>query len=89
MAAARAKRFLALRHRLPRPAPRELDASELLEGLTADDVREAADGVRRSLTPAESIEAVAPIVERRRRASVRVREEVAPYPAFTLPPADA
>ena len=70
--------FLALR---PGSAPLELDASQVLEGLTADDVREAADGVRRSLTPAESIEAVARIVQRRRRASVRVREEEASYPA--------
>ena len=69
--------FLALR---AGSAPLELDASEVLEGLTADDVREAAEGVRRSLTPAESIEAVALIVQRRQRASVRVREEEAPYP---------
>ena len=35
--------FLALR---PGSAPRRLDASEVLEGLTPDDVRDAVDGVR-------------------------------------------
>ena len=71
--------FLVLR---PGSAPLELDASKVLEGLTADDVREAAEGVRRSLTPAESIEAVARIVQRRQRTSVRVREEEATYPGL-------
>ena len=60
--------FLALR---AGSAPLELDASEVLEGLTADDVREAAEGVRRGLTPAESIEAVARIVQRRQRPGAR------------------
>ena len=60
-------------------APRQLDASEVLEGLTSDDVREAADGVRRSLTSTQAIEAVTRVVERRQRASVRVREEEPAY----------
>ena len=68
--------FLALR---PGAEPRELAASEALGGLTADDVREAVDGVRFSLTLDERAEAVARIVRRRRRASVRVREDERPY----------
>ena len=64
--------FLALR---PGTPPRELAASHLLGGLTAGDVREAVDGVRSSLTPDERREAVARIVRRRRRASIRVREQ--------------
>ncbi len=64
--------FLALR---PGTPPRELAASHLLGGLTAGDVREAVDGVRFSLTPDERREAVARIVRRRRRASIRVREQ--------------
>ncbi|MCY4221423.1 MAG: Uma2 family endonuclease [Thiotrichales bacterium] len=56
-------------------APRALDASEILEGLTSADICEAVDGVRFSLTDEESREAVARVVRRRRRASVRVREE--------------
>ena len=71
--------FLAL---VPGSAPRTLDASEVLEGLTSDDVREAADGVRRSLTSTEAIEAVTRVVQRRRRASVRVREEASAYPSL-------
>ena len=67
--------FLALR---PGSAPRKLDASEVLEGLTPDDVCEAVDGVRFSQTLADRMDAVTRIV-RRRRASVRVREEGAPY----------
>ena len=67
--------FLALR---PGSAPRALDASELLEGLTPADVCEAVEGVRFSLTHDERTEAVARIVRRRQRASVRVREEDAP-----------
>ena len=68
--------FLALG---PGSAPRKLGASEVLEGLTLDDVREAADGVRRSLTSTEAIEAVTRVVQRRQRASVRVREEEPAY----------
>ena len=62
-------------------APRRLDASEVLEGLTPDDVCEAVDGVRFGLTRDEQTEAVARIVRRRQRESVRVREEEAPYSA--------
>ena len=69
--------FLALR---PGSAPRKLDASEVLEGFTPADVCEAVDGVRLSPTRDGRTEAVARIV-RRRRASVRVREEEAPYHA--------
>ena len=68
--------FMALH---PRSAPRELAASEVLEGLTPDDVCEAVEGVRFSLTDEECREAVAQVVRRRRRTSVRVREEGAPY----------
>ena len=60
-------------------APRALDASEVLEGLTPDDVCEAVEGVRFSLTDEESRQAVARIVRRRQRASVRVREEEKVY----------
>ena len=67
--------FLALS---PEAAPQALDASEVLTGLTPADVCEAVDGVRLGLTPAERMEAVARIVRRRQRASVRVREEKAP-----------
>ena len=68
--------FLALR---PRHAPCELDASEVIEGLTPGDVCEAVEGVRLSLTFTERMEAVARIVRRRQRESVRVREEEAQY----------
>ena len=68
--------FLALR---PGSAPRRLDASGVLEGLTPDDVCEAVEGVRFSLTRDERTEAVTRIVHRRRQAGVRVREERAPY----------
>lgn len=67
--------FLAL---VPGKAPRPLDASEVLGGLTPGDVCEAVDGVRLSVTPDECTEAVAGVVRRRRRASVRVREEETP-----------
>ena len=68
--------FLALR---PGSAPRRLDASEVLEGLTPDDVCEAVEGVEVGQTYDERTEAVARIVRRRRQASVRVREEAAAY----------
>ena len=68
--------FLALR---PGSAPRRLDASEVLEGLTPDDVCEAVEGVEIGQTYDERTEAVARIVRRRRQASVRVREEAAAY----------
>ena len=70
--------FLALH---PGHAPHELDASEVLEGLTPGDVCEAVEGVRSSLTYGDRREAVARIVRRRQRTSIRVREERAPYPA--------
>ena len=70
--------FLALG---PGSAPRHLDASVVLEGLTPDDVCEAVEGVRFSQTLAEQMEAVTRIVRRRQGASVRVREEEAPYHA--------
>ena len=69
--------FLALRRG---EQPRELAVSAVLGGLTPDDVREAVDSVRSSVTRDECTEAVARIV--RRRASVRVRERRdAPYGA--------
>ena len=58
--------------------PRRLDASEVLEGLTPDDVCEAVEEVGASRTRDEQTEAVARIV-RRRQGSVRVREEAAAY----------
>ena len=73
--------FLALR---PGHAPRRLDASVVLEGLTPDDVCEAVDEVRLGPTPTAQIEAVTRIVHRRQRESLRVREEEAPY----LPPGE-
>ena len=63
--------FLALR---PGTPPRLLAASHVLGGLTPGRVRDAVDGVRFGLTPDERTEAVARIV-RRRRTSVRVRDE--------------
>ena len=56
-------------------APRRLDASEVLHGLTAADVREAVQSARLSVTLNERVEAVARIVRRRQRQSIRVREE--------------
>ena len=70
--------FLALRHG---EAPRVLDVSEVLEGLTPDDVCEAVEGVRVGLTLRERADAVARVVRRRQQASVRVREEEAEYAA--------
>ncbi len=60
-------------------APRRLDASEVLEGLTPDDVCEAVEAVGASQTRDQKTEAVARIVRRRRQASVRVQEEAAAY----------
>ena len=60
-------------------APRRLDASEVLEGLTPDDVCEAVEAVGAGQTSDERAKAVARIVRRRRQASVRVREEAAAY----------
>ena len=70
--------FLALG---PGSAPRNLDASVVLEGLTPDDVCEAVEGVRFGQTHDERARAVARIVLRRQGGSVRVREEAAPYHA--------
>ena len=67
--------FLALR---AGTAPRRLDASEVLAGLTPADVCEAVEKVGASPTRDEQTEAVTRIV-RRRQASVRVREEAATY----------
>ena len=60
-------------------APRALDTSEVLEGLTPEDVCEAVEGVRFSLTDEECREAVTRVVRRRQRTSVRVREEEGAY----------
>ena len=68
--------FLALR---PGNAPRKLDASEALEGLTPDDVREAVDGARNGETRDARTKAVERVVQRRRDDMVRVREEAAAY----------
>ena len=65
----------------PGSAPRNLDASEVLGGLTPDDVCEAVEGVRFSQTHDERAKAVARIVHRRQRGSVRVSEEETPYHA--------
>ena len=62
-------------------APRPLDASEVLEGLTPDDVCEAVDGVRFGQTHDERAKAVTRIVLRRQGGSLRVSEEAAPYHA--------
>ena len=71
--------LLALRAGNP---PRRLDASDVLDGLTPEDVCEAAEKVGASPTRDEQTEAVARIVRRRRQqASVRVREEAAEYSA--------
>ena len=76
--------FLALH---PRSAPRKLDASQVLEGLTPGDVCEAVEEAQSSQTRDECTEAVARIVRRRQQASARVREEEAPYPVPPVPPA--
>jgi len=60
-------------------APRALDASRVLEGLTPDDICEAVETVRFSQTLAERTEAVSRIVLRRQRTIVRVREEEGAY----------
>ena len=78
--------FLALR---PGSAPRRLDASEVLAGLTPHDVREAVDGVRDGETRDDRTKAVERIVRRRRDDMVRVREEAAVYPASQTAPEDA
>ena len=62
-------------------APRMLEASQVLEGLTPEDVYEAVEEAQSSRTPDERTKAVARIVKRRQQRSVRVREEGAPYAA--------
>ena len=59
--------------------PRPIPASDLLGGLTSDDVCEAVEGVRFSMTAQQRLDAVARVVRRRQRASVRVREAESPY----------
>ena len=68
--------FLALG---PGSTLRRLGASEVLEGLTPDDVCEAVEAVGAGQTSDERAKAVARIVRRRRQASVRVREAAAAY----------
>ena len=70
--------FLALR---PRTVPQRLSSSSVLRDLTPEDVCQAVAGVRLSLTRDERTAAVARIVRRRQRASVRVREADTPYAA--------
>ena len=65
----------------PGGAPRLLEASRVLEGLTPEDAREAVEGVQSGQTLDERKEAVTRIVRRRQQASIRVRDEEAPYPA--------
>lgn len=67
--------FLALASGRPL---RAIAASEVLPGLTPDDVCEAVEGVRLGLTTVERMVAVTRIVRRRQRASARVREEDPP-----------
>ena len=70
--------FLSLRHEGP---PQPLVASEVLDGLTPADVCDAVEPVRLGRTVTERLEAVARIVHRRQRDSVRVREQHGPpYP---------
>ena len=70
--------FLALR---PRTAPQQLASSNVLGGLTPEDVCQAVAGVRLSVTRDERTAAVDRIVRRRQRASVRVREADTPHAA--------
>ena len=74
--------LLALR---PGSAPRRLDASEVLAGVTPDDVRDAVDGVRSGKTRDARTKAVERVVQRRRDDMVRVREEAAAYSAQAAP----
>ena len=65
----------------PGSSPRKLDASEVLDGLTPDDLWEAVEGVREGETRAARTKAVERVVQRRRDDMVRVREEAAAYSA--------
>ena len=62
-------------------APRLIEASRVLQGLTPDDVCAAVTGVRVGQNQDERKDAVARIVRRRQQASVRVREEETTYAA--------
>ena len=62
-------------------APRLIESSKVLLGLTPDDVCAAAKGVRVGRNQDERKEAVARVVRRRQHESVRVREEEAEYAA--------
>lgn len=68
--------FLALQSGMQ---SRPLDTSQVLEGLTPDDVCKAVEGVRIGQTYDERREAVARVVHRRQHESVRVRDEEAEY----------
>ena len=70
--------LLALR---PGIALRRLDASEVLPGLTPDDVYEAVEGARNGETRDDRTKAVERVVRRRHDGSIRVREETAAYSA--------
>ena len=63
----------------PERPPYRLDASQVLDGLTPEDICEAVGEVWAGRTPDERMQAVARIVERRRDASVPVREQAAAY----------
>ena len=63
------------------PPRRLLDASEVLEGLEPDDVKEAVEQARFGRTKSERIEAMARVIRRRRQRIARVREEEAFYSA--------
>ena len=60
---------------------RKLAASQVLEGLTPDDVCEAVEKVGLGETAQERMDAVSAIVHRRQRLSAGVREEAATYSA--------
>ena len=66
-------------------APRRLDASALLPGLTPGDVCEAVAGVSRSASNRERREVVARIVRRRQQESFRLRE---PGPDYETRPTE-
>ena len=66
--------FLSLR---PGCAPRKLDASEVLEGFTPEDVYEAEAGSRLCMNLADRMEVVNNIARRRGGDSARVRESAA------------
>ena len=72
--------FLALR---AGNTPCRLDASEVLEGLTPDDVCEAVEEVRSSPNPIDWVDA-ARIVRRRQQASVRGHSTPTPFSASSM-----